>query len=75
MHTAVDWYNFIRDVCAQYFVDNPCKIGGPGIDVEIDESKFGKRKYNRGWYVCVCCVCVCMDVCVLCVYVCMHVCM
>eukprot|EP00731_Ephydatia_muelleri_P027606 Em0019g479a len=47
-HTAVDWYNFIRDICAQYFVDHPTVIGGPGTEVEIDESKFGRRKYNRG---------------------------
>ena len=46
--TAVDWYNFIRDICAQYFIDHPAITGGPGVEVEIDESKFGKRKYNRG---------------------------
>ena len=45
---AVDWYNFTRDVCVQHFVDHPAVIGGPGLVVEIDKSKFGKRKYNRG---------------------------
>ena len=44
-HTVVDWLNFIRDVCAQYFLDHPIEIGGLGIAVEIDESKFGRRKY------------------------------
>ena len=44
----MDWYSFIRDICAQYFIDHPAIIGGPGVEVEIDESKFGKRKYNRG---------------------------
>ena len=44
----MDWYNFVRDICIQYFIDHPAVIGGPGKEVEIDESKFGKRKYNRG---------------------------
>ena len=44
----MDWFNFIRDVCAQYFISHPVQIGGPGLEVEIDESKFGRRKYHRG---------------------------
>jgi hypothetical protein len=31
--------------------DESCRIGGPGVYVGIDESKFEKRKHNRGHHV------------------------
>ena len=49
--TVIDWYNFCRDTCAEYMRRNPTVIGGPGKIVEIDEAKFGKRKYTRGRYI------------------------
>lgn len=47
-HTVVDWKNFSREVCLSILKLDNEKIGGPGRTVEIDESKFGKRKYHRG---------------------------
>ena len=46
--TVVDWFNFCRDVCCEILMLENKQIGGPGHVVEIDESKFGKRKYNKG---------------------------
>ena len=47
-NTIVDWRHFCRDICAEYFINHPQVIRGPGHVVEIDESCFEKRKYNRG---------------------------
>ena len=46
-HTVCDWYNFCREVCAAILEEESTQLGGPGEVVEVDESKFGKRKYNR----------------------------
>ena len=49
--TSSDWYNFCRDVCRETLPlpgHEQEMIGGPGKVVEIDESAFSKRKYNRG---------------------------
>lgn len=46
--TAVDWASFCREVVLDAMITRCEPIGGEGKIVEIDESKFGKRKYNRG---------------------------
>ncbi|CAF3346223.1 unnamed protein product [Rotaria socialis] len=46
--SIVDWKNFMRDLCVEYFIQNSAVIGGPVHVVEIDESAWVKRKYNRG---------------------------
>ncbi|GBN63190.1 hypothetical protein AVEN_187051-1 [Araneus ventricosus] len=47
--TVVDWKSFCREVCVDRLLKDSKEIlGGVGMIVEIDESKFSKRKYNRG---------------------------
>ncbi len=46
--TTVDWFMFHREICESEILDSSQPIGGPGVTVQIDESKFGKRKFNRG---------------------------
>ncbi|CAF0735031.1 unnamed protein product [Brachionus calyciflorus] len=46
--TMFDWDSFCRCVCVDFIVLNSENIGGIGKVVEINESAFGKRKYNRG---------------------------
>uniref|UniRef100_A0A0L8H4U4 ISXO2-like transposase domain-containing protein n=1 Tax=Octopus bimaculoides TaxID=37653 RepID=A0A0L8H4U4_OCTBM len=45
---VTDWRNFCRDICAEYYVAQNIKLGGPNRTVEIDESAFVRRKYNVG---------------------------
>lgn len=46
--TVSDWLNFFREVCEVAIMNSSEKLGGEGKIVEIDESVFGKRKYNKG---------------------------
>ncbi len=47
-NTIVDWASFCREVCFDFMIAKKEKLGGFGVTVQIDESKFRKRKYDRG---------------------------
>jgi hypothetical protein len=42
------FYYHFRQLVSSCVGTDDCIIGGPGIVVEVDETKMGKRKYNRG---------------------------
>jgi hypothetical protein len=46
--TVCTFARHYRNLCSSHLTEHDDYIGGPGVTVEIDESKLGKRKYNRG---------------------------
>ena len=47
-NSFVAWRGYLRDICSDKVFQLDDKIGGIGRIVQIDESLFSKRKYNRG---------------------------
>jgi transposase-like protein len=46
--TIVDYFGHFRQLVVSALDEEDTLIGGPGTVIQVDESKFGKRKNNRG---------------------------
>lgn len=49
--TVCDWRQFFREICFDICLNDSVAIGGVGMEVEMDESKFSKRKFCRNGHV------------------------
>lgn len=47
VNTVTEWSQFCRDVCLEICVDDSEMIGGQEVIVEMDESKFSRRKFSH----------------------------
>ena len=47
-HTICTYFIYFRQLVSDSLDELDYCIGGEGVEVELDKSKFGKRKYNRG---------------------------
>ena len=49
LETICDYKRYCHEICMNIVMDEShYQIGGPGKVIEIDESKFGKRKHHKG---------------------------
>lgn len=46
--TVTSFFGHFRSLVASTLDDDDTRIGGPGVIVQLDETKLGKRKYHRG---------------------------
>jgi transposase-like protein len=47
-HTISNFFMYCRQICFEILETNAGMIGGPNMIVEVDEAKFGRRKFHRG---------------------------
>uniref|UniRef100_A0A5S6Q3F2 DDE_Tnp_IS1595 domain-containing protein n=1 Tax=Trichuris muris TaxID=70415 RepID=A0A5S6Q3F2_TRIMR len=47
---SIEWNSSIRQIISRSFPRRQIVLGGPGRTVDVDESVFSKRKFNRGRY-------------------------
>lgn len=41
--TAIDVFQWFREVCSTILLNDPMKLGGPGVVLQVDESQFSHK--------------------------------